>query len=109
MGVQLILGVSVTNVGAVICTRDLSGGLQVFTVYSAAGARIWSTADCFPGSGTDVRTIQPGQGEQYNINWSGTTSNPGCTAARIQVPAGQYQLRVDIGSLRGTLATFSMT
>jgi hypothetical protein len=107
-GVQPTLGVSVRNTGAVTCTRDLSGGLQVFTVFSAAGARIWSTSDCFPGTGTDIRTLAAGQVEQYNIKWSGATSSPGCTAARVQVPAGRYQLRVDIGSLRATPAVFAI-
>jgi hypothetical protein len=107
-GGQPVLGVSVTNVGAVTCTRDLSGGLQVFTVYTAAGARIWSTADCFPGSGTDIRTLPAGQGVQYAIKWSETTSNPGCSADRVQVPVGRYQLRVDIGSLNATPVDFSI-
>ncbi len=108
VGAQPILGVSVTNSGSVACTRDLSGGLQVFAVYTAAGARVWSTADCFPGSGTDVRTLQAGESVQYNIKWSGTTSSPGCSADRIQVPAGSYQVRVNIGSLRATPAAFTI-
>jgi hypothetical protein len=102
VGQQPIIGVSVANRGTVACTRDLSGTLQVFSVYTSGGARVWSTADCSPGSGTDVRTLQPGEAVQYNIKWSGTTSNPGCTADRIQVPAGHYQLRADIGSLHAT-------
>ena len=94
------------NTGAVPCTRDLSGPLQVFTVYTAAGARVWSTADCFPGEGVDVRSL-PAQGAvQYNIKWSGTTSAPGCTGARTEVPSGSYQLRVTIGTLRATPVDF---
>lgn len=101
-----ILGVSVKNTGSVACTRDLSGPLQVFTVYTAAGARVWSTADCFPGEGTDVRTLPAQAAVQYNIKWSGTTSAPGCAGTRVAVPAGQYQVRVSIGSLRSAPANF---
>ena len=97
---------SVKNVGSVPCTRDLSGPLQVFTVYTAAGARVWSTADCFPGEGTDVRTLPAQTAVQYNIKWSSTTSAPGCAGARAEVPAGSYQLRVTIGTLRATPANF---
>ncbi len=103
-GDRPVLGVSVTNTGQVACTRNLSGTLQVFTVSSAAGARMWSTTDCFPGEGTDVQTLAPGQQLQYNVKWSGTSSAPGCTAVRVQVPAGRYQVRVDIGSLHATPA-----
>lgn len=109
VGDRPIIGVSVTNSGSVACTRDLSGSLQVFTVYTAAGARVWSTSDCFPGEGTDVRTLAPGESVQYNVKWSGTSSSPGCKAARVQVPAGQYQVRVDIGSLHATPAALTIS
>ncbi len=108
VGTEPVLGVSVTNSGSVTCTRDLSGGLQVFSVYTAAGARVWSTADCFPGTGTDINTLQAGESVQYNIKWAETTSSPGCTAARIQVPAGSYQVRVDIGSLHAKPAALTI-
>ncbi|WP_157695381.1 hypothetical protein [Nakamurella panacisegetis] len=100
---------SVTNISSTTCTRDLSGPLQVFTVYTAAGARVWSTSDCFPGEGTDVRTLATGESVQYNIKWSGTTSNPGCTAARVVAPGGKYQLRVTIGSLIATPVAFTIS
>ncbi len=105
-GDRPILGVSVLNTGSAACTRDLSGPLQVFTVYTAAGARVWSTADCFPGEGTDVRTLPAQTAAQYNIKWSGTTSAPGCAGTRAEVPAGKYQVRVSIGSLRAAPADF---
>jgi len=108
VGDQLIVGVSVTNIGSVSCTRNLSGPLQEYTVYSAAGARVWSTADCFPGQGTDVRTLAAGESVQYNVKWSGKDSNPGCTAARVPVSAGHYQIRVTIGSLLAAPADFTI-
>jgi len=99
VGDHPVFGISVTNVGNVSCTRDLSGSLQVFTVYTRAGTRVWSTTDCYPGEGTDVRTLAAGQSVPYDVKWAGTTSNPGCAAARKQVPAGRYQVRADLGSL----------
>lgn len=108
IGDQLIVGVSVTNIGSLSCTRNLSGPLQVFTVYTAAGARVWSTADCFPGEGTDVRTLAAGESVQYSVRWSGKNSDPGCTTPRVQVPAGRYQLRVTIGSLPAKPADFAI-
>ncbi len=109
VGDQVVLGVAVTNSGAVDCTRDLSGPLQVFTVYTAAGARVWSTTDCFPGEGTDVRTLAAGTTVHYNIKWSGTSSKPGCAGVRSPVPAGRYQVRVDVGSLHAAPATLTIS
>ena len=106
MGDRPILGVSVRNSGSAACTRDLSGPLQVFTVYTAAGARVWSTADCFPGEGTDIHTLPAQTAVQYNIKWSGSTSAPGCAGTRVQVPAGRYQVRVSIGTLVAKPADF---
>lgn len=105
-GDRPILGVSVLNTGSSACTRDLSGPLQVFTVYTASGARIWSTADCFPGVGTDVRTLPAGTAVHYDVKWSGTTSAPGCAGPRVEVPTGKYQLRVTIGSLHAAPVDF---
>jgi hypothetical protein len=108
VGDQPILGMTVTNTGSVPCVRDLSGGLQVFTVYTAGGNRIWSTADCFPGTGRDIRELGPGQSVSYLIKWSGTTSSPGCTAPRTAVPAGHYQLITALGLLKSAPTAFAI-
>jgi hypothetical protein len=109
LGSQPILGLVVTNTSDQACVRDLSGTLQVFTVFNAAGTRMWSTADCFPGEGTDVRQLAAGQAVTYNIKWSGTTSNPGCTAERKPVPAGKYTLIAQLGALRSPATPFTIT
>ncbi len=104
VGQTPILGVTVRNAGPVACVRDLSGELQVFTAYDSKGSRIWSTADCFPGSGTDVRVLQPGESLQYNIKWSGTTSQPGCAGDRLRVEAGTYSIVARVGGAKATAA-----
>ena len=109
VGSQPILGVGVQNSGAVQCVRDLSGPLQVFTVYTTAGQRVWSTNDCFPGEGKDVRVMDPGESLHYNVRWSGTSSTPGCKGDRSQLSAGDYVLRVTIGTLQATDAKFKLT
>jgi len=108
-GAQPILGLSVTNSGSVRCVRDLSGPLQIFTVSTAAGQRVWSTADCFPGEGADVRVLDPGETLQYNIRWSGTTSTPGCRPPRTQVGAGSYLVRATLGTLPAGPAPLTIT
>ena len=60
-GSQPTLGMVVTNTGTAACQQDVSGTLQVFTVTAADGSRVWSTTDCFPGEGTEVRELTPGR------------------------------------------------
>jgi hypothetical protein len=108
-GGQPILGVTVTNTGVQACSQDVSGERQVFTAYDANGKRIWSTVDCFPGTGTDVRLMQPGESLQYNIKWSGTTSQPGCAGDRLLVPAGNYTIVASIGGLKGSSVKLTLT
>ncbi len=107
VGQQPIVGVTVVNTGSEPCVRDVSGSVQEYLAYDAAGTRLWSTSDCVPGSGTDVRLLQPGESLQYNIKWSGTTSQPGCAAERTRVPAGDYRIEARIGSLVSSQATLT--
>jgi hypothetical protein len=108
-GQQPRLGLNVTNVGKQSCRQDVSGAKQVYTVYTAAGDRVWSTADCFPGEGTEVRTMGPGQKASFVIIWSGTTSEPGCNAPREKVKAGKYKLVVQLGELKSKPLAFTMS
>ena len=109
VGEQPRLLLTVTNTGKQACQRDVSGSLQTFTVFGADGSRIWSTVDCFPGTGTEVRELAPGQQLQYMIKWSGTTSAPGCTGARSAVPAGAYTVIGQLGGLSSPPAPFTVT
>lgn len=109
LGSKPILGLTVVNTGPEACMRDVSGSLQTFTVYGAGNKRMWSTADCFPGEGTDVRRLEPGQSVHYDIRWSGTTSQPGCAGERQPVPAGAYTVVAALGSLNATPATLTIT
>jgi hypothetical protein len=104
-----ILGVHVRNTGAAPCAKDVSGKVQVFTAYDADGKRIWSTDDCVPGSGTEIRYLQVGEGLQYNIKWSGTTSQPGCAGDRLQVPAGDYRIVATVAGQKATPVTLTFT
>jgi hypothetical protein len=99
----------VTNTGTEACQRDLSGTLQSFTVFAADSTRVWSTGDCFPGQGTDVRELAPADAVKFTVKWSGMTSQPGCEGDRAQVPAGDYTVIAQLGGLSSPPAAFSMT
>ena len=70
---------------------------------------MWSTADCFPGEGTEVRELAPGQQLSYVIKWSGTTSAPGCAGERVAAPPGDYLLVAQLGALGSAPAPFAIT
>lgn len=109
VGSQPTLGMTVANTGTVPCRRDVSGTLQTFTVKTADGKRVWSTADCFPGDGTEVRDLAPGEALRYTVKWSGRTSTPGCTGDRAPVPAGKYVVIAQLGKLSSGPTAFTIT
>jgi hypothetical protein len=108
-GGQPTLGMVVTNPNGPTCQLDVSGTLQTFTVYAADGTRVWSTADCFPGVGTEVREVTPGQSLKYTIKWSGTTSAPGCTGDRAPVAPGDYTVVAQLGTMTSQPTGFTIT
>jgi hypothetical protein len=107
-GANVIVGMTVTNTGTEACRRDVSGTIQVFTVFGADGSRLWSTADCFPGQGTEVRELTPGQTLEYTVKWSGTTSAPGCTGDRVRLAPGSYTLIAQLGPVASSPASFTV-
>jgi cytoskeletal protein RodZ len=108
-GSQPMLGMTVTNSGAETCQLDVSGTLQIYTVTAADGTRVWSTADCFPGEGTEVRELAPAQTLEYKIKWSGTTSAPGCEGERTPVGVGDYSVVAQLGGITSQPTPFAIT
>jgi hypothetical protein len=104
----VIVGMTITNSGTEACRRDVSGTLQVFTVFAADGTRMWSTADCFPGQGTDVRDLTAGEALKYTVKWSGTISTPGCAGDRAHLAPGSYTLIAQLGTLSSPPAAFTV-
>lgn len=107
-GQQPRLGMTVTNTGKETCRQDVSGANQVYTIYTEAGERVWSTADCFPGEGNEVRTLAPKQKADFVIIWGGKTSEPGCAAPRVTVKPGKYKLVLHLGDLKSKPLAFTM-
>ncbi len=83
----------VTNVSPVPCVRVLDERLQEVVLLDAAGNRVWGSNDCFPGDGTDTRTLAPGESVTSPLVWGGLTSEPSCTAPRTTPEPGQYAVR----------------
>jgi hypothetical protein len=54
---------------------------------------VWGSNDCFPETGSDLRTLAPGEVVVIPLVWGGLTSEPTCTAPRDTPAPATYLLR----------------
>ncbi len=99
VGETPVLKLTVRNTGSVSCVRDVGPRQQEMLLY-AGSTRIWSSNDCYPDGGTDVRTLSPGESIGSTVVWSGLSSQPGCAGTRTRVKAGSYDLVARVGGAR---------
>ena len=100
VGSKPLLGLSVSNISAVPCLRDLDVALQTWGIFAADGTRLWGSNDCYPDpSVPNVVLLQPGQLVNFTIIWSGQSSEPTCTLPRQELGAGSYILRGYLNTL----------
>nr|WP_052479275.1 hypothetical protein [Kibdelosporangium sp. MJ126-NF4] len=100
VGQRPVLRLVVTNTGAVPCTRDISRSLREVLVTTVDGTgRLWSSNDCYGLSQPDLRIMQPGERQQFEVKWAGRTSAPGCPSRRTAVQAGTYHVFGKLGPL----------
>jgi hypothetical protein len=93
VGDRPVLRLVMVNATDQPCVRDLDPAKQEIVVWSGDGAtRLWSSNDCSPVSGVDLRTMVPGQPVVSAVTWAGRTSAPGCAGTRTVVPAGAYRV-----------------
>jgi hypothetical protein len=97
VGETPVLKLTVQNTGGVACVRDVGPRQQELVLYDGA-ARIWSSNDCYPDGGTDVRTLHPQESVSSTVVWSGLSSQPGCAGTRSRVRAGSYNLVGHVGN-----------
>jgi hypothetical protein len=99
----------VTNVSPVPCVRAVDKRLQELVMFDTAGTRIWGSNDCSPETSPDQRTLAPGEELRFAVLWSGLTSEPTCTAPRVEPKPGSYVLRGRLDTLTGpdTLVTLT--
>lgn len=109
-GDQPIFTIAVTNAGLSECTRDVGKAMQNVTVLNLSGdRRIWASGDCAPVEGVNNQLLKPGQQVKETIDWSGTTSSPGCEAPREAVAPGSYQAVAKIGEKASEPITFNVS
>jgi hypothetical protein len=92
------LTLTVVNTSAQPCVRDLGGAEAEVVLLDAAGARLWSSADCAPATPAAPRLLAAGEQVALPVTWDGRTSAVGCAGTRVAVPAGGYVLRARLGT-----------
>jgi hypothetical protein len=93
VGERPVLRLVIVNATDQPCVRDLDPAKQEIVVWSGDGrSRLWSSNDCSPVAGVDLRTMVPAQPVVSAVTWTGKTSAPGCAGPRTVVPAGAYRV-----------------
>jgi hypothetical protein len=76
------------------------GAKYVSVVIESHGRRIWNSADCVSGGGSNDIVLSSGMQAVLNVSWDRRTSSPGCTGSGEAVGAGEYQVAAIASSLR---------
>jgi hypothetical protein len=108
VGVHPRFKLTVTNRSANQCLRDVGSGQQELSVLQGT-RKLWSSDHCSPNSGTDQRTLFPGEKRTYWLDWSGRTSEESCPKTRSEVGAGSYKLVARLGKLVSKPVDFTIT
>jgi hypothetical protein len=81
-----------------IARRDCSfnvGPRYLSVVIKSGGiTRIWSSANCVTGSGSDFVALSTGVPSVLHFSWNRKASSPGCQASRAAVRPGTYTATV---------------
>ncbi|MDQ1731289.1 MAG: hypothetical protein QOK10_1448 [Pseudonocardiales bacterium] len=108
VGAKPNLALVVTNKGPAPCVADLADRQIELRVYSGS-ARVWGSHDCQIEPGSSPETLPVGQAIRRQIQWSGLSSQPGCSSVRQRVPAGTYSVFALLTGRQGSPATFTFT
>jgi hypothetical protein len=75
-------------------------GTRFVSVVIASDRRIWSSADCVSGSGSNTIVLVRGVPAVLRVSWDRRTSSPGCGGTSQAVAPGEYTVTAVAGSLR---------
>lgn len=99
--------VTLVNTGPVMCTADVGPRAMEIRITSGAD-RIWSTADCVSGVGTEVRELQRGVPYVRSLQWDRRRSSADCRSTPAAALPGTYVATARMGSLRSAKGVFHL-
>ncbi|HEX4813912.1 MAG TPA: hypothetical protein VFV66_14295 [Nonomuraea sp.] len=99
--------VTLVNTGPVMCKADVGPRAMEIRITSGAD-RIWSTADCVSGVGTEVKELQRGIPYVRTLNWDRRRSSTDCRSTRSPALPGTYVAAARLGKLRSGKGVFHL-
>jgi hypothetical protein len=75
-------------------------GTKFVSVVIASAGRVWNSADCVSGSGSNMIVLTRGVPAVLSVSWDRKTSSPGCGGTSHAVAPGEYQVTAVAGPLR---------
>jgi hypothetical protein len=98
--------VYVVSVGRRDCSFNVGPRSLSVVIKSGGITRIWSSADCVQGPGSDVVELTTGVPSVLHFSWDRKASSPGCQPSHAAVRPGTYTATVTAS--RGRLASQGM-
>ena len=77
----------IKNISGRTCSRDVGADAQELRLQDASGI-VWSSDDCNPRHGVDVRSYPPGKQDTFTLTWSGLRSRSGTGAPECSGTTG---------------------
>ncbi|GAA1822339.1 hypothetical protein GCM10009682_48320 [Luedemannella flava] len=95
------------------CTRDIGADAQELRLMDGQKV-IWSSDDCSPRHGSDVRKFAPDDAVAFTLTWNGKRSRSGtgekvCTAGATAPAIGAYQLVGRLGTAYSSPTALRLT
>lgn len=106
VGEGLQITMTVKNISANVCKRDVGSGANEVTVISGP-ALIWSTDHCNTSDEKNLKEFQPGEEWSVTVNWIGKQTAKGCKIRNMATP-GAYWAHGRNGSLNSDGARFEV-
>jgi hypothetical protein len=72
----------------------------VSVVITSGDRRIWSSADCVSGAGSNMIVLAGGRPAALHLRWDRRASSPGCSGTRYLVLPGEYTATAVAGHVR---------
>jgi len=82
------------------------GAKFVSVLITSADRRIWSSADCVSGAGSNMIVMASGKPAVLRVSWDRRTSSPGCSGTGHLVRPGEYQVSAVAGPLHSRTVNF---
>ncbi len=90
--------IQVVSTASQPCTFNV-GRKYLALVITSRQVRVWSSADCVSGRGSQLASLIRGVPKVLSVSWPRTASAPGCRHSGGRVPHGSYTAFAAAGSL----------